>query len=382
MPFVLTLHDDSFIRGYYYQDTIHAMEDPEKEANLASYPCSAFCMKLSTCGGFTVQSNIACTYLEESDIPRLVKSSKDGRKSREVWVKESLLGSLVPHLLVISGSGKLQDISFDTESSPPIDYGIEVPISSPKPGPYVVNHDLSMLMHKPGAAEFLSWKFDDQTPAKISLDSFNSMQRGYFATQNGRLFFMKAGKAYTIVNNRLIPLKDFEATYQGCAAFEPGNEDTVYIIGGVEDGYYKKFLYKYQFSTNEYTNLEKDIPVNGGIRRHSCVGVETSSGDKMIVVIGGETGIYSEQSDGKTDSVRTFNIGTNQWGLWPSYPLASYMHRAIFANGYIYAAGGEDSEGGYIKKIFKMEASAEGSWEEFADLDEESEYPYLIYYNV
>ena len=35
-----------------------------------------------------------------------------------------------------------------------------------------------------------------------------------------------------------------------------------------------------------------------------------------------------------------------------------------------------------FEKIFKMEPSAEGSWEEFAELDlEETESPYLIMYN-
>ena len=55
--------------------------------------------------------------------------------------------------------------------------------------------------------------------------------------------------------------------------------------------------------------------------------------------------------------------------------------RAIFANGYIYSAGGKDAEGEFVKKIFKMKASSDGSWEEFADMDEESESPYLVLYN-
>ena len=57
----------------------------------ASYSCSSFCMNHSTCGGFTVQSTIGCLYLEDTDVGKLVKSSKSGTKSREVWVKESKL---------------------------------------------------------------------------------------------------------------------------------------------------------------------------------------------------------------------------------------------------------------------------------------------------
>lgn len=98
------------------------------------------------------------------------------------------------------------------------------------------------------------------------------------------------------------------------------------------------------------------------------------------MVIGGEVGIRSDLNEGMTDSVRTFNIDTKQWGIWPGYPLPSKYHRVIFINGLIYAAGGQDSEG-YVEKIFKMEASSEGSWEEFATLEEGSENPYLIYYN-
>ena len=98
-------------------------------------------------------------------------------------------------------------------------------------------------------------------------------------------------------------------------------------------------------------------------------------------MIGGEVGINGEQVEGYSDNVRTFNLQTQQWGLWPSYALPSIAHRSIFANGFIYTAGGWDSENNYIKKIFKMEPSADGSWEEFAELDEESETPYLIMYN-
>ena len=117
---ILSLFQDNFIKGYYHQDTIHGMADPEHVPNLAPYACSGFCMNLSTCGAFTVQSQVSCVYLEDTDVPKLVKSSKIGTKSREVWVKESLLGELVPHMLVIFGNGKLQDISFDEENSPAI----------------------------------------------------------------------------------------------------------------------------------------------------------------------------------------------------------------------------------------------------------------------
>ena len=34
VPYILALQDDTFINGYYYQDTINAMEDPEKVPNL------------------------------------------------------------------------------------------------------------------------------------------------------------------------------------------------------------------------------------------------------------------------------------------------------------------------------------------------------------
>ena len=146
-----------------------------------------------------------------------------------------------------------------------------------------------MILLKPGSQEFLSWELDDQTPVVLSqLNLPSSMNRAASASQNGRIFFMKRKIAYTIVNNNLIQLKDFDIDLQhGCAAFEPGNDDAVYIIGGADasNNYeFKKTVYKYQFSTNEYTNLEKDMPVNGGIRRHSCVGVETTNGDKVFKI--------------------------------------------------------------------------------------------------
>ena len=75
-------------------------------------------------------------------------------------------------------------------------------------------------------------------------------------------------------------------------------------------------------------------------------------------------------------------IGTTSKNVVSSYALPSVLHRSIFANGFIYIAGGKDSDDAYILKIFKMEPSAEGSWEEFAELDlEETESPYLIMYN-
>jgi hypothetical protein len=39
------------------------------------------------------------------------------------------------------------------------------------------------------------------------------------------------------------------------------------------------------------------------------------------------------------------------------------------------------ADGEYVKKVFRIQASAEGSWEEVADMDEESESPYLVLYN-
>ena len=102
----------------------------------------------------------------------------------------------------------------------------------------------------------------------------------------------------------------------------------------------------------------------------------------MVVVIGGMTGPNKDTTEGAIDTVRTFNTQTKQWGLWPNYPLQSTFHRAIFANGNIYAAGGLDLENNFIKKIFVMSPSADGSWEEFADLDEDMEEPYMILYNI
>ena len=127
-------------------------------------------MKESTCGAYSVQSKLNCLLINTDNVPKLIKSSNSGTQSREVWVKESLLTEgLTPHLLIISGSGKVQDISFDPDTSPPIDYGIEVPNSGNKlPGPYVVYQDLSMVMMKPGTQDFLAWNFDDQTPSIIS----------------------------------------------------------------------------------------------------------------------------------------------------------------------------------------------------------------------
>ena len=52
---------------------------------------------------------------------------------------------------------------------------------------------------------------------------------------------------------------------------------------------------------------------------------------------------------------KTYHFGTKQWGLWPSYALPSVLHRSIFANGFIYTAGGKDTDDAYIQKIFKME---------------------------
>ena len=290
---------------------------------------------------------------------------------------------LTPHLLVIGGSGKLQDISLNSEASPSIDYGIEVPTSGLQQGPYVVYEDLSILMAKPGTKDFLSWTLDSQTPSTMSGIDVPLMTRSANTFQNGRTFFMRLTKSYTIVNNQVKELRDFGFKMsQGCAAFVPGDDDSVYLIGGDDENanQLKKFVYKYQFSTNEYTDLEKDIPVNGGIMGHTCVGVEDSNGDKIVVVIGGKTGQNRDTTE-VSDSVRTFNVQTKQWGLWPTYPLPSTLHRAIFANGHIYAAGGLDSEDKYIKKIFKMLPSSDGSWEDFADLDEEMEQPYLIMYN-
>lgn len=383
---ISSLYQDNFIKGFYHQDSIIGIEDPEHQPNLAPYACSGFCMNQSSCGAFTVQSKLSCVYLEESDVPKLVKSSKVGSKSREVWVKESLLGELTPHMLVIAGSGKLQDVSFDADKSPPIEYGIEVPNESPKPGPFAVNHDLSMVMAKPGDSYFLSWNFDDQTPSTIPDSTVPvSLFRSGSATQNGRLFFSRQTKTYTMVNNKLKELANFPLmTISGCATFVPGDDDSVYLIGGFNQDTQKfiKTIHRYQFSTNEFTDLEKDMPVNGGIKLHSCVGVEATNGDKIVVVIGGHVGIDSDQNEGYTDTVRTFNVETKQWGLWPSYALPSVLHRSIFANGFIYTAGGKDSDDAYIQKIFKMEPSAEGSWEEFAELDlEETESPYLIMYN-
>ena len=51
-------------------------------------------MNHSTCGGFTVQDKFGCLYLEESAIPKLVKTSSKGSKSKEVWVKESLVSGM------------------------------------------------------------------------------------------------------------------------------------------------------------------------------------------------------------------------------------------------------------------------------------------------
>ena len=95
-PCSLALQDDTFINGFYYRDTINTIKDPEKVPNLAPYSCSSFCMNHSTCGGFTVQSDIKCMYLEDTDIPPLVKSAKKGSQSREVWVKESKLNGNFP----------------------------------------------------------------------------------------------------------------------------------------------------------------------------------------------------------------------------------------------------------------------------------------------
>ena len=382
-PQITALQQDSFVRGFYHFKSINSIEDPEHEPNLAPYACAGYCLKQSTCGGYSVQSKLNCIFLETTEIPKLIKSSKNGKKSREVWIKESLLsGGLTPHLLVISGNGKLQDISLDPDTSPSIDYGIEVPVTGNKiPGPYVVDHDLSMLMMKPGKQEFLSWNFDDQTPTTVPNANLpTSGHRASTAFQNGRLYFTRHLKSFTIVNRKMVPLKDFPIqTTNGCAAFVPGDDDTVYIIGGLDAGNgnaYKKFVYTYQFSTNDYVDLEKDVQVSGGIARHACVGVETPTGEKLVVVIGG-----TEDNDEKSDSVRTFNVETKQWGLWPAYPMPIDWPRAIFANGYIYSAGGKDAEGEFVKKIFKMKASSDGSWEEFADMDEESESPYLILYN-
>ena len=100
-----------------------------------------------------------------------------------------------------------------------------------------------------------------------------------------------------------------------------------------------------------------------------------------MVVIGGKAGPNRDSTEGSLDTVRIFNVETNQWGLWPTYPLPSTFHRAIFANGHIYSAAGLDSEDKYIKKIFKMLPSSDGSWEDFADLDEDMDQPYLIMYN-
>eukprot|EP00093_Oithona_nana_P006178 06178.XXX_189127_190460_1 [CDS] Oithona nana genome sequencing. len=385
VPYILALQDDTFINGYYYQDTINAMEDPEKVPNLASYSCSSLCMNHSTCGGFTVQSTIGCLYLEDTDIAKLVKSSKSGTKSREVWVKESKLNGLTPHLLVIGGSGKLQDISLDSQASPPIEYGIDVPTNGLQQGPFVTYHDLSILMVKPGTKDFLSWNFDDRTPTiESGINVPEIMTRSASTSQNGRIFFMRHTKSYTIVNNQLKELRDFGYKMsQGCAAFVPGDDDTVYLIGGDDEhsNTLKKFVYKYQFSANDYTDLQKDIPVNGGIMSHTCVGVEGSNGEKVVLVIGGKAGPNRDSTEGSLDTVRIFNVETNQWGLWPTYPLPSTFHRAIFANGHIYSAAGLDSEDKYIKKIFKMLPSSDGSWEDFADLDEDMEQPYLIMYN-
>ena len=188
--------------------------------------------------------------------------------------------------MVIGGGGKLQDISFNAETSPPIDYGIEVPSVNQQQGPYVVYHDLSMVMGKPGSKEFLSWNLDNQTPSVMSGISVpDTMLRTANTFQNGRVFFMKDTKSYTIVDGKLIQLKDFEfRMYWGCAAFVPGDDDTVYLIGGHEhnENTLKKFTYQYKFSTNEYTNLEKDIP-GQGIMRHTCVGVEATNGDKVNI---------------------------------------------------------------------------------------------------
>ena len=279
----------------------------------------------------------------------------------------------------------MQDISLDSQASPPIEYGIDVPTNGLQQGPYVTYHDLSILMTKPGTKDFLSWNFDDQTPTiQSGINVPDIMTRSASTSQNGRIFFMRHTKSYTIVNSQLKELKDFDFKMsKGCAAFVPGDDDTVYLIGGDDENSntLKKFVFKYQFSTNEYTDLQKDMPVNGGIMSHTCVGVQGSNGEKVVVVIGGKAGPNRDSTEGALDTVRTFNVETNQWGLWPTYPLPSTFHRAIFANGHIYSAAGLDSDDKYIKKIFKMLPSSDGSWEDFADLDEEMEQPYLIMYN-
>ena len=99
------------------------------------------------------------------------------------------------------------------------------------------------------------------------------------------------------------------------------------------------------------------------------------------MVIGGELGTSFDNA-GPIDTVRTFNVETKQWGLWPSYPVPVNLHRTIFAGGYIYAAGGLDDDDKYIKKIFRMQPSADGSWEEFSDMDAETENPILVLYNT
>ena len=246
--------------------------------------CSGICMKLTECAGFTVQSKTKCLFLQESSIAKLVKSSRVGTKSKEVWVKESLLGNRIPHLLVIAGNGKLQDISFDAEISPPINYNIQMPKDNGLPGPYIVDRDMSLILLKFGATGFLSWNFDDQTPMSVPNPALpTSIFRTAMTTsQSGRNFFLRSYKAFTIVNRKIITLKDFTYDYSnGCAAFVPDNDNDVFIVGGSGGGF-QKFVYKYQFSTDDYTNLESDVPgVSGGIARHACTGVQSSNGDKV-----------------------------------------------------------------------------------------------------
>ena len=154
-----------------------------------------------------------------------------------------------------------------------------------RPGELAVYHDLSMVMTKPGDSYFLSWNFDDQTPATIAGSDLGfAVHRTATASQNGRIFLTKNTKTWTIVNKKVKQLKDFPVDmYQGCAAFDPQDDDTVYVIGGRVGSNYIKSVYRYQFSTNEFTDLGKDVPVNGGIRRMSCVGVVSTDGDKVFI---------------------------------------------------------------------------------------------------
>jgi N-acetylneuraminic acid mutarotase len=160
---------------------------------------------------------------------------------------------------------------------------------------------------------------------------------------------------YNPGTNAWTALAPLPGTRSGAVAVNDGT--TIYILGGSSSGTQNNTLYRYDPVANSYTTLA-NLP-----RITTRAAAAYLNG--KIYLIGG---CFPGNCSFATSQVDIYTIAGNTWASGPAYPIGVDYTGAVVRNGFIYVAGGNDSNGQITNKAYRLDPVAL-TWDDAAIAD-------------